>query len=175
MTSTDRIAAERYAAAYNALSTQTQEAVSMAQQLASAAQALAEVKMYMTSPRVSLQAKKQLILTAFGSLRKTASFVILLLEAKRYHLLDSIVLRVNELAEERQGILRARVVSARPLTSQQQEETQKALSSRYGKMVQAVFHTDEKLLGGLKIYCQKELINGSVQTRLQKLQEELIK
>jgi F-type H+-transporting ATPase subunit delta len=175
MNSTDRIAAERYAGAYNALSAQPQDAVVLAQQLTAAAQTLASVKMYMTSPRVSLQAKKQLILSAFGSSQKTASFLVLLLETKRYRLLDSIVSRVNELADERQGILRATVVSARPLTAGQQEEAQQALSSRYGKTVKAVFHTDEKLLGGIKIYCQNELIDGSLQHRLQKLQEELIK
>lgn len=174
MNSTDRIAAERYAGAYNSLSTRTEEAVLLAEKLTSAAQALAGVKTYMASPRVSLQAKKQLISDAFG-MDKTASFLVLLLETKRYRLLDSIVARVNELADERQGILRARIFSSRPLTQNQQEEVQKVLSSRYGKTVQAVFRTDEKLLGGLKIYCQNELIDGSVQTRLQKLQEELIK
>jgi len=175
MNTTDRIAAERYAAAYNLLSKKTENAVQMAQQLSSAARALSNVKTYMASPRVSLQAKKQLIASAFGSFPKTASFLVLLLETKRYRLLDSIVTRVNEMADERQGILRATVFSARPLTQGQQDDTQQALSSRYGKTVKAVFRTDEKLVGGLKIYCQDELIDGSLQTRFQKLQEELIK
>ena len=50
---------------------------------------------------------------------------------------------------------------------------QQALSKRYGKTVEAVFRTDSALLGGLKMACNGELLDGSIQTRLAKLQEEL--
>jgi F-type H+-transporting ATPase subunit delta len=67
------------------------------------------------------------------------------------------------------------VFSAKELSSEQKQQTQEALSVRYGGKVDVVFDTDPTLLGGLKIWCRGELIDGSLQGQLAKLQEELIK
>ncbi len=173
MNSSDRIAVQRYAAAYNALSTTDEQAARRAEDLRAAAEALAAVRNYMTSPRVKTQEKKQAVQAALQNAPETASFVELLIDAKRYALLDAVSRRVGELLDERLGILRAEVVSARALSPEQQKEAEAALSARYGAKVEASFSTDPALLGGLKIRCRGELIDGSLQGRLAKLQEEL--
>lgn len=173
MNSSDRIAVQRYAAAYNELSTDATQAVLRADNLRAAAQALRTVQDYMTSPRVKTQAKKQAVRAALQNAPETASFVELLIDAKRYALLEAVTRRVGELLDERLGIVRAEVISARALSPEQKKETQEALSARYGGKVEASFSTDPTLLGGLKIRCRGELIDGSLQGRLAKLQEEL--
>ena len=80
---------------------------------------------------------------------------------------------VHTLLDDRKGISRAIVTSARVLNQAQQAAAQKALSTRYGKTVEAEFKTDPSLLGGLKLACNGELIDGSIKTRLAKLQEEI--
>ncbi len=173
MNSSDRIAVQRYAAAYNALSATNEQAVRRAEDLRAAAQALDAVRNYMTSPRIQTQAKKQAVRAALKDAPETAAFVELLIDAKRYALLDAVSHRVGELLDDRLGILRAQVVSARALSPEQQQETEAALSARYGGTVKASFSTDPALLGGLQIRCRGELIDGSLQGRLAKLQEEL--
>lgn len=57
MNSSDRIAVQRYAAAYNGLSASNEEAARRAADLRAAQEALSAVREYMTSPRVSSEQK----------------------------------------------------------------------------------------------------------------------
>ena len=176
MNSSDRIAVQRYAAAYNQLSPNNQEASLRVEQLRVAAEALASVKNVMENPRISLPQKKEIVHAALSSVApQTAAFVEVLIDAKRYSLLPEIVKAAEEILDERLGIFRAKVLSAQELSSAQKQQTQEALSARYGGKVEVVFDTDPTLLGGLKIWCRGELIDGCLQGRLVKLQEELIK
>ena len=175
MNSSDRIAAQRYAQAYNDLSTSNDEAAQLCLALTQAAQALKTAQVYMTSPRVSLTAKQELVRTSLNDAPKTAAFLELLLAAKRYYLLDEIVTHVQALLDKRMNIVRATIVSARELTPVQKQETLQVLSARYGAKAEGVFQVDPSLLGGLRIDCCGELIDGSFKGRLQKLQEELTK
>lgn len=175
MNSSDRIALQRYAAAYDGLSASNEEAARRADDLRAARQALAAVGEYMTSPRVSLPEKKQTVRAALKDAPQTAAFIELLLDAKRYCLLPAIVRQVEELLDGRLNIIRAQVYSAQELSAEQKKKTEEALSARYGGKAEASFHTDPALLGGLKIWCRGELVDGSLQGRLAKLQEELTK
>lgn len=175
MNSSDRIALQRYAAAYDGLSSSGEEASRRAADLRAAQQALAAAAEYMTSPRVSLLQKKETVRAALKDAPQTAAFIELLLDAKRYALLPAIAEQVEELVDKRLNIIRARVYSAQELSDGQKKQTEEALSARYGGKAVASFHTDPTLLGGLKIWCRGELVDGSLQGRLAKLQEELTK
>lgn len=175
MNSTDRQAIERYAAAYDALSATNEDASRRAAELSTVAEALAGVQYDLTNPRVPLAKKKEAIQDALAGVPETASFVEVLLDARRYALLPDIVRRVEDLLDKRLGIVRAVVWAARDLSPEQKTRTQEALSARYGAAVEATYHTEPSLLGGLKIWCRGELLDGSLQGQLAKLQEELVK
>ena len=168
-----RIAAARYAAAYDGVSNSVQEAEKNAQELSLATQILAGVAGALQNPRLSSAQKKLVLNEALKDTPQAARCIGVVSDAKRLNLLDEICARVQTLLDDRKGISRAIVTSARELSAAQQKATQSALSKRYGKTVEAVFHTDPALLGGLKMACNGELLDGSVQTRLAKLQEEL--
>lgn len=173
MNSQQRIAACRYAAAYDGLSTSLEQAQQNAAQLDRAAQILAGVDAQMQNPRISSVYKKLVLQEALKDFPVASAFIAVLINAKRYNLLHEICKRVHTLLDDRQGISRAIVTSARVLSQAQQAAAVNALSARYGKTVKAQFKTDPSLLGGLKLEYQGELIDGSVQTRLAKLQEDL--
>jgi F-type H+-transporting ATPase subunit delta len=173
MNSQQRIAACRYAAAYDGLSTSLEQAQQNAAQLDRAAQILSGVDAQMQNPRISSVHKKLVLQEALKDFPVASAFIAVLINAKRYNLLHEICKRVHTLLDDRQGISRAIVTSARVLSQAQQAAAVNALSARYGKTVKAQFKTDPSLLGGLKLECQGELIDGSVQTRLAKLQEDL--
>ncbi len=171
----DLRAAQRYAAAYDQLSSTTQEAVRRAEELAVAVQSLAGAHEELEATSVPLAQKQAAVRAALASYPLIGNFIGVLLAAKRYGLLERIVQEVNALADKRQGILRARVLSARPLTDIEKQRTQDVLSARYGQNVKANFQTDETVLGGLKIWCNGELLDGSLQGQLNRMQEELLK
>ena len=175
MNSTNRITAQRYAAAYDALSKTNEEASRRSTLLREAQVALAAQQTAMTSPRIALSVKKEAVRAALSGAPEVASFIELLLTAKRYTLLPEITNRVEDLLDKRLGIVRAQVYSAQELTQAQQNQTTAVLAKRYGKKAEAVFITDPGLLGGLKIMCNGEQIDGSLQHQLAKLQEELTK
>lgn len=173
MNSQQRIAATRYAAAYDGLSASLEEAQINAAQLDKAVQILAGVNTQMQSPRISSAHKKLVIQEALKDFPSASSFIAVLIDAKRYNLLREICKRVHTLLDDRKGISRAIITSARVLSQAQQAAATQTLSARYGKTVKAQFKTDASLLGGLKMECNGELIDGSIQHRLAKLQEDL--
>lgn len=175
MNSSDRIATQRYAAAYDGLSVSNEDAARLAEDLRAAEQALAAVNGFMTDPRVTLRQKKDAVRAALAGAPQTASFIELLLDAKRYSLLAAVTQQVEELLDGRLNIVRARVLSARELSAEQKKNTEDALSARYGGKAEVSYHTDPDLLGGLKIWCRGELVDGSLQGQLAKLREELTK
>ena len=175
MNSSERIAVQRYAAAYDKLSPTAQEAARRAADLSQAAQALLPVQALLTAPQIPLGQKTAALTQALAAWPEVARFTTVLLEAKRYALLPAIVTQVQALLDKRQGILRAEVICAQELSVAQKAQTEKALSVRYGKTVKAVFKTDKKILGGLKIWCNGELLDGSWQGQLDRLQQELTK
>jgi len=175
MNSSSRIAAGRYAAAYDRLSSTAQEAARRAEELAAAAKALTQVNTWLNAPEISLAHKKETVQAALKRWPQVGSFIEVLLDSKRYNLLAQIVQDVQALSDKRRHLLRAEVYSARPLSADEKTHTQEALSARYGQTVSAVFKTDKNLLGGLKIWCNGELVDGSLQRQLDRLQEELTK
>lgn len=171
----NRIAAARYGAAYDSLSTTTQEAEQNARQLRSAAQILEGVSVQLQSPRFCAAQKKLILGEALKEFPRAAQLINVLIDAKRLSLLNEICAQVEMLLDDRKGISRAVVTSARELDAAQQKAAQKALSARYGKTVEAVFKTQPDLLGGLTLECNGELLDGSLKTRLEKLRQELTK
>lgn len=175
MNSQERIAAARYAAAYDAVGASLQEAQDRADQLEAAAAVLAAVRTQLQNPCLSAAHKKLILGETLKQWPQAAQFIQVLIEAKRLHLLMEICDRVKMLLDDRKGISRAIVTSARVLNQAQEQATKRALSTRYGKIVEATFRTDPSLLGGIIAQCGGELLDGSLKTRLKKLQEEIAK
>ena len=175
MNATERIAAQRYASAYDALSTNAQEALRRQKDLHSAIKALAPAQRFMTSPRVSMTAKKELVLSSLSSMPDTAAFIALLVQAKRYNLLEAIERQVQAFTDARMGIVRAEVESAQALTLAQQKEAAEAIGARYNAKAEVTFKVNPQLLGGLKISCQGEEIDGSLQGKLERMLKEISK
>lgn len=175
MNSSDRILAQRYAQAYDGLAESSQQAQARAEELAAAAQALQTADAFMQDPKISAAQKTGLLKEALAGAPAARAFLETLVACKRYALLPEIVRHVNALLDARLGITRAEVFSASELTDALKSRTEAALSSRYGDKVKAAYHTDPSLIGGVKILCKGELIDGSIKRQFEKLQEQLTK
>ena len=175
MKSTDRILAQRYAKAFDAISATAQQAATACAALQQAAALLKQAQAYMQDPAVSSATKIAFVQELFGAEDYISRFLAVLLEEKRYGLLDDCVQQVQQLLDERQGIVRAQVQTAFALSAQQQKQVEDALSKFTGKTARGQFEVRPELLGGLKARVGDVLLDGSLQGQFQKLQEELIK
>ena len=85
-----------------------------------------------------------------------------------------ILLRLNKIINEDEGIIEAKISSVEKMKETTKQEFKQRLSKRYsGKTVKIIENLDKKLLGGFKIEVNDEVIDLSVRNRIEKLQEYL--
>ena len=175
MKSTDRILAKRYARAYDRLGKDNAAALQACAALSSAAKALKQAQNYMSDPAVSCVAKTAFIHHIFSGQPQIDKFLCALLQAKRYYLLDACVEQVQKLTDLRQNIVRAQVQTAFELSAAQKKQVEETLSRFSGKRAYARFEVKPELLGGLRARLEDTLIDGSLQGKFKKLEEQLCK
>lgn len=106
--------------------------------------------------------------------KTTANFLRVLLRNHRLMQLGEINERLEQVIEERSGILSAKVTSARPLADAEKLELQKNLAQLTGKQVKLNFNTDENLIGGVVTQIGSIVYDGSVKTQLENLRQQLV-
>jgi len=82
-----------------------------------------------------------------------------------------ILARLHRLAKLDLEQRAARVESATPLTPDLQNEVTGEIKKKYGNGVNISFSQNPALIGGLRIQIGSDLYDGSVKTRLEKLEE----
>ena len=105
----------------------------------------------------------------------TVSFIKILTEKGRIKDLVSCIdefINLKLLFENTETI---KVISKIPLTDSQKEALVKKLSVKQNKNINAIYETDETLIGGIKIVAGDLLIDGSIKSRLKDLKEVIEK
>lgn len=110
---------------------------------------------------------------AAGAAQVLASFLGVLAENHRLTALASIAVEYARLEDRRRGRVRASLLSARPLPGESRERIHQALERRTGQQVIAEDVIDPQLLGGVVVEIQGRVFDGSVRTRLERLQRSL--
>ena len=120
------------------------------------------------NPKVSAAQKKQVFEAAAGGrLHPTMTSVIdLLVDRHREVLMGSIAEQFEELKNEHERVVRARITSAQPLTDAQRDDIVRALETRYGKKVETEVDVDPSLLGGARVQVGDQVIHASVRDAL---------
>ena len=175
MKSTDRILAQRYARAFDGLSQSAEQASRRYESLCKAAEILKQAHALMADPAVSSAEKTAFVQEVLQEDKKVAHFIAVLVETKRYYLLEECLLQVSHLLDQRLGLVRAQVKTAFALTEEQKKKVQEALSAFTGKKAVAQYETDPALLGGIYAQVGDVLIDGTLKRRFEKLREELTK
>lgn len=87
-----------------------------------------------------------------------------------------ILVRLNKIINEDEGIVVAKVTSAKKIDETTNKKILETLVSRYkAKEVRLMEINDEKLLGGFKVEVDDEIIDLTIKNKIEKLQEYLIK
>ena len=100
-------------------------------------------------------------------------FLDVLAENDRLALLPEISGQYEQLRAEAERLVRARVVSATPLSADEQSKIEQALRKRFNAEVTLELSVDPELIGGAVIDTGDVVIDGSVRSKLARLETVL--
>lgn len=101
------------------------------------------------------------------------NFTLVLLEKARIHQFDQMVGAYQVVLDERQGIVRGEVTSCQAISPAIQQRLEEVASSFTGRKVRLDYHTDESLIGGLRLQMGSTVLDGSIRTQLNEMRRRL--
>ena len=130
---------------------------------------------FMSQPRVPTAAKLEVIRESLGdSVGRLATNLISLLATRNIaHILPEIADQYQELLDSHQGIERAEVVSAVPLTDAQHQQTVALLEGLSGREVRLSARVEPALIGGMIMRIGDRVVDGSTRSKLKAMRREL--
>ena len=164
--------ARKYAKAFDSCAKNTQEAQSNLLCYQKALKGLVQIKEIIENPAIAFNQKKPLLDKVLGQ-DIGASFISLLVQAKRFYLAQNIEQELLVLLNKRQGLLQAQITAAIPLDLKEQERLQKVLSEYFKSPLKLSFKEDKNIIGGLIIKQEDLCIDGSILGQLKNLEQTL--
>ena len=107
--------------------------------------------------------------------REVEEFFKVLLERRRLDQYEAILEAYEELIDEREGRVRALLVSARPLPGEDRDRIADVIRRRLGKEVVVRTEVDPSLIGGVRVQIGSTVIDGSVRNQINQVKERLAK
>ena len=101
------------------------------------------------------------------------SLALLLLENGRVEQADEVLAEFDVLADQAEGRVRARAITAIELGADERRRLEQDLATRFGGEVRLEAVVDPDILGGLVLRVGDHLVDASVRTRLQQLRRRL--
>jgi F-type H+-transporting ATPase subunit delta len=135
----------------------------------------ARVLRVLADPAIAFEERRRVTEAILGDAVTGAprNLVLLLVRRGRIELLPRVAAELRRLWEQRQGIVRAVVTSAAPLSEAETDAVRARLADMTGDQVEMELLVDPSLLGGLLVRMGDRLIDGSVRGRLERLRARL--
>jgi F-type H+-transporting ATPase subunit delta len=173
------ILARRYARALLELSRKRKELEQTHQDLESISRVFERdprVRRFFEAPNIARTEKEAFLVKQFKAKvdRNVYGLLVLLLRRRRFDHLVAIALEFHKLAEEAQGITRAVVRTAVPITDGQADALTRTLGRLSGsKKVLLTREVDAALLGGASLSLNHKVIDGTLATELWRIRRQL--
>lgn len=135
-----------------------------------------QLKEVFANPTVVYDQKRKVLEELISRTRvreTTGSFLRVLLKNQRLSQLREVVARYGYVLDERGGMVAASVTTARPIPEELRNSLHSALATATGRKVRLSFTTDEQIIGGLVARIGSTIFDGSVQSQLERLSQEL--
>jgi len=175
----DTTVAERYARALFMITEkrgETPQALEDMKSLWTVLQPGTPVARLVATPMVRLSDKRAAVQKVLEgrALRSVAVFVDLLLKKKRLGEMSTIVTQFEALVEKKQGIQRAQVVSAVPLSEDERRRVHAEIEKMTGKKIRLTTDVDARLVGGALVRIGDRVIDRTVKSLLEAIEQRLL-
>jgi F-type H+-transporting ATPase subunit delta len=136
-----------------------------------------DFKEMILSPTVSKEDKKNVILKIaeknnFSEINK--KFLCFVATKNRLFFLNKIIESFLNLTSNNKGELKAKLISAKELTMDEQKKIQSELSQDFQSPLKIDYKHDPELIAGLTIQVGSLMVDNSIRTKLKKLEKSLI-
>ena len=142
-------------------------------ELAAALEASEDLSALISSPLVSRDDQEKAIAAVaqkMGLESALSNGLALMAQKRRLFVLPQLLSQLADLISEEKGEVTAEVASAKALTKTQSEKLSKTLTARVGKTVKINATVDEDLIGGLVVKVGSKMIDTSIRSKLNSLQ-----
>ena len=132
----------------------------------------AELRTFLGSPAVSVEAKHAVIekiAGRTGASKIIRNFLFVIADHRRTQLIPEIAAAFEQVLRQRQGVAEAEIRSAVELTAAQKRELAAALERLTGKKIEPKYLLDASLLGGAVVRIGDTIYDGSLRTRLNEM------
>jgi F-type H+-transporting ATPase subunit delta len=136
---------------------------------------LRRLKSFLESPQILEKEKEELIAASFKGRISEAlySFLLLVLSKHRIPYLLPMAEEFKRLVKEDQGIVSARLISARRMEPAITERIKTELEKSSGKKVEMETQVDPDLIGGMIVILGDRIIDRSIRYQLNQLKEQM--
>jgi F-type H+-transporting ATPase subunit delta len=135
-----------------------------------------DLRDFVTDPMRRSSQKQQILNSLFegrmGAL--TLNFLTVLCDNRRERMLQEILAAFTTVQDQRQGIVRAQVTSAKPLSSEQKDRLTAKLAAFSGKKVLLETTINESLKAGFVARLGDQVFDSTLSTQLKRLQRQLV-
>ena len=115
-----------------------------------------------------------LISEKFGFNQLFKKFINFLIFKRRIFYIENILNDFLRICSNKRGEIEAKLISAKKLDNSEIDKIKSELSKNFGKNIKLNFKQDESIIGGLIIQVGSIMIDSSINSKLQKIQNKMI-
>ena len=134
-----------------------------------------KVRRFFEAPNIARTEKEGFLEKRFKpkANKNVYGLLVLLLRRRRFDHLVAIAGEFHKLAEDAQGITRAVVRTAVPITDRQADALTRSLATRTGRKITLTREVDAALLGSASLSLDHKVIDGTLATQLWRIRRQL--
>lgn len=135
-----------------------------------------DVRLFLETPRIDAQAKKEVVRRAFGDVlpEHLVRFLLVVIDKRRQRLIGRIAREFGELVDAEMGRQHVDVTVARGVDDETREALARALSKLLGKTAIPHLRVDPAILGGVVVRTGDTIWDGSLERRVRRLRTRLL-
>lgn len=129
----------------------------------------------LAAPTIGKDEKHKMLDDAFGETltRYTQNFLHLLVDKRRIAVFEDIGEEFRRLYREKNGIIQAFAITARPLEGELVQKLTDKLEQITGKKIELINNIDTTVIGGLLLQMEGEQFDSSIRGRLEGLRKQM--
>jgi F-type H+-transporting ATPase subunit delta len=137
-----------------------------------------ELRDVLANPMVLPSQRKNVldaVIKRLGVTKNTRNLCMLLIERQRISVLSDIARELRVMVDDHEGMVRAEVISAAPLSKIYLDKLSQSLAKATGKKIELTTKQDESLIGGVVTRVGGVVYDGSLKTRVARVREEMLR